>query len=210
VQNCLITGCSAYWGGGGAIYGTYINCTIAGNSAGPGGQEAGGVYGGTLYNCIVYSNSAAALANWEISTFNYSCTTPDPGGTSNIISDPQFVNVPAGNYRLQATSPCINKGRTNYVTASMSNDLAGSPRIVGGAVDMGAYEYQATNETWLLTSGYGTNGSVGPASTNVAAGSNATFSVQANSYYRILDITTNGVAIGTTFNNDSTSTNLRG
>ncbi|MGD0210187.1 MAG: choice-of-anchor Q domain-containing protein, partial [Desulfomonilia bacterium] len=68
------------------------------------------------------------------------CTAPLPTiGTDNISGDPQFVNPTGGDFHLQTNSPCINAGSSNAVG---SVDLDGNPRIVGGFVDMGAYEYQ--------------------------------------------------------------------
>jgi hypothetical protein len=61
-------------------------------------------------------------------------------GTNNILGPPVFVNEAAGNYRLQTNSPCINSGWNGYVGAGM--DLEANPRIVGPAIDMGAYELQ--------------------------------------------------------------------
>jgi hypothetical protein len=52
-----------------------------------------------------------------------------------------FVNSGNGNLRLQSNSPCINAGNNAYVTTA--TDLDGNPRIVGGKVDMGAYECQS-------------------------------------------------------------------
>jgi hypothetical protein len=43
------------------------------------------------------------------------------------------------NYHLSASSPCINRGNNDYVVGDQ--DLDGNPRIVGGWVDMGAYEF---------------------------------------------------------------------
>ena len=81
--------------------------------------------------------------------------TTDPSfvdGGNNLDSDPLFT-VPvdpaaapttSGNLRLAAGSPAINAGDNQYVTG-LSTDLDGNPRISGGTVDLGAYEYQETN-----------------------------------------------------------------
>jgi hypothetical protein len=52
-----------------------------------------------------------------------------------------FVDSDNGNLRLQSNSPCINAGNNSYVATT--TDLDGRPRIVGGTVDMGAYECQS-------------------------------------------------------------------
>ena len=84
------------------------------------------------------------------STLNYCCTTPDPGGTNNITSEPQFVNAAAGDYRLLPSSPCIDRG-INQDWMVDATDLAGNPRILNGTVDMGAYEFyfQGNFKVWL-------------------------------------------------------------
>ena len=125
--------------GGGAKDSTLVNCTVVGNLA----FWGGGVRGGSLVNCIVYGNTATNNPNWQDGAFTNSCTTPDPGGTGNLTSDPQFVDAGAGNYRLGTNSPCINGGDNDRVQGE--EDLDGNPRIAFGAeigvVDMGAYEF---------------------------------------------------------------------
>ncbi|MCX6922894.1 MAG: hypothetical protein NT154_06740 [Verrucomicrobia bacterium] len=74
-------------------------------------------------------------------TLNYCCTpSPPSSGVGNITSAPLFVDRAGGNLRLQSSSPCINAGTNAYAVGS--TDLDGRPRIVGGRVDMGAYEFQ--------------------------------------------------------------------
>jgi hypothetical protein len=64
------------------------------------------------------------------------------------------------NYRLQSYSPCINAGKSSYVITT--NDLDGNPRISGGTVDIGAYEFQnpssAISYAWLQQFGLPTDG----------------------------------------------------
>jgi hypothetical protein len=116
---------------------------------------------GTLNNCIVYFNMAPSGANYYPSTLSYCCTMPNPGGVGNITNAPLFVDYAGGNLRLQSNSPCINAGNNAY--ASGSTDLDSRPRIVGGTVDIGAYEFQGAGMGefigWLQHYGLSTDGS---------------------------------------------------
>src|SRR5262249_27110544 len=108
-------------------------------------SDGGGAIACTLNNCIVYFNTAQyAGDNYDSSggtMLNYCCTWPTPNnGRGNITDAPLFVNQAATNFRLQSNSPCINAGNNTY--GSFSTDLDGRPRIVGGTVDIGAYEFQ--------------------------------------------------------------------
>lgn len=80
---------------------------------------------------------------------------------SCLFVDPLFVDYAGGNLRLQPSSPCINAGNNSYVTSA--TDLDGRPRIVGGTVDIGAYEFQPDVSGafigWLQQHGLLTDGS---------------------------------------------------
>jgi hypothetical protein len=56
-----------------------------------------------------------------------------------------FVDLAGEDLHLQMNSPCINAGNNAYVVGTI--DLDGNLRVVGGTVDMGAYEYQG--QSWL-------------------------------------------------------------
>ena len=157
LNNCVFMGNPARYGG--AAYSCWLNnCTLAGNLA----SYGGGVYGSVLNNCILYYNVATnSGANYYASTLTNCCAIPDVGSASgNITNEPAFVDLAGGNLRLQSNSPCINAGNNAYVTNS--TDLDGRPRIVGGTVDMGAYEYQGSGMSefigWLAQFALPTDG----------------------------------------------------
>ncbi|MBR1921411.1 MAG: hypothetical protein IJ829_05345 [Kiritimatiellae bacterium] len=132
--NCLVAGNEAGQNGGGACNAALVGCTLAANTA---GNIGGGTYGGSAVNSIVYGNTAATDANWNGTTFTYSCTTPAAGGTGNISSAPLFRDD-ASDWTLRKASPCIDAGDDSSAVGDA--DLAGESRIRGGSVDMGCYE----------------------------------------------------------------------
>ncbi|UCD30194.1 MAG: LamG domain-containing protein, partial [Planctomycetota bacterium] len=54
----------------------------------------------------------------------------------------QYQNALSGHsdYHLLPDSPCINAGDPDYLAHSGETDLDGKPRVIGGRIDMGAYE----------------------------------------------------------------------
>ncbi len=177
LNNCKLTGNRGHWYGGGASYSTLDNCLLASNTVstlggaasecrlnnctvlGNSSMELGsGVSRSTLYNCIVYYNGG----NHFESTLNYCCTEPIPdSGVGNFTNAPFFVDQAGGNLHLQSSSPCINSGYNGYAPAG--SDLDGNPRVVGGTVDVGAYEFQSPTSVisyaWLQDYGLATDGS---------------------------------------------------
>jgi len=146
---------------------TLVNNTIAGNHAGNESQGqtgpevyVSGFYGTmTFWNNIITGHNANAVVYCDPlygapspSFYNNDAFSPDgsdyagtcsgeTGQNGNISADPKFVNKSKRNYRLRKASPAINAG-TNSAPDIPKTDLAGHPRIVGGIIDIGAYEYQ--------------------------------------------------------------------
>ena len=141
--------------GGGACYGILRNCTVVGNSI-PAGLTSAGVYNGSIYNSIVWENRTESngLANHPGSSMYYSCSNPKPSGTSNINSNPLFIDIGNGNYQLQDSSPCINRGSNSYVENAL--DMLGNMRVMNTTVDMGAYEWMGTVAMPVITPKDGT------------------------------------------------------
>jgi hypothetical protein len=184
LNNCLLVGNSAQKGGAVATYLSYDqmilnNCTIYGNSA---SQCGGGLYcaysGAPAFlnatNCIIVGNSAPSGSNYFNASgmvFDRCCITPLPEvagsffaviGVEDFTNGPLFIDPAINDFHLQSNSPCINSGNNTVVAGS--TDLDGNPRIVGGTVDIGAYEYQAPvskiSYAWLQQYGL-------PISTNI-------------------------------------------
>ncbi len=112
---------------------------------------------------MLTGNSANNGPDYSGSTLNCCCTTPAPdSGGGNITAEPLFVDRLNGNLRLQFNSPCVNAGVNAYVSGS--TDLDGRPRIVGGTVDIEAYEFQSPSSAlpyaWLQQFCLPTDGSV--------------------------------------------------
>ncbi len=135
------------YGGGVSIYdgtATLLGVTMASNTA---GLDGGGLYvfnngSATLANSILWGNSATQngdqIENEGTLDITYSDIQDSGGGGNNIDADPFFVDAANDDLRLSYLSPAIDAGNSLSVTTGI--DLAGNPRIVGAAVDMGAYE----------------------------------------------------------------------
>ncbi len=168
LSHCILTGNSAEAGGGsfgGSSYGGVLNnCSLVGNAA---TSTGGGAYGGTLNNCIIYYNNATEGVNYYGNSgapieLNYCCTTPlPPNGVGSLTTPPGFVDYGNSDLHLQSKSPCINAGNNAYALGT--TDLDGNPRIAGGTVDIGAYEFQSPSSllsyAWLQQYGLPTDGS---------------------------------------------------
>ncbi|MDP2898533.1 MAG: right-handed parallel beta-helix repeat-containing protein [bacterium] len=143
IQNNLIVGNYARWGGG--LYdcnGSIQSNTIAHNSA---EDSAGGLRycAGGIRNCIIWGNTGEQLD--LSSTPSFSCVEGwTGGGRGNINDNPLFGDPVAGDYHLQADSPCIDAGANYYWFAWPQRDFDGNCRLAGGRMDMGCYEHDSS------------------------------------------------------------------
>jgi hypothetical protein len=152
LNHCLIVANQ----GPGADGSRLFNCTVISNSV--------GIYASDVLNSVIYYNDT----NYPVATYPYishSCTTPLPkyiwlgieskNEYQNIADEPLFADPAHGDFHLQPNSPCINSGNNAFLTITtndidlnvpltiLTNDFDGNPRVVGGTVDIGAYEFQS-------------------------------------------------------------------
>ncbi len=61
----------------------------------------------------------------------------------SAFKDPLFINVgTAPDLHVRTGSPCLRTGNAAWITDATEKDLEGNPRVVNGAVDIGAYQQQ--------------------------------------------------------------------
>jgi len=163
VSNCTFYGNLSENDGGGmdnfiACNPVVTNCTFSGNTAyDDGGGMCNYESSPTLNNCILWGDTGGEIYDGYLSSAVVSYCDVQGGyiGTDNLYTDPKFVNPGAGDYHLQAGSPCIDNGDNAAATAAgLTTDFEGDSRFIDGngdttaTVDMGADEYLAT-EVWV-------------------------------------------------------------
>jgi predicted outer membrane repeat protein len=165
LTSCTVWDNSAGIGGG--IYNdggtmTLTNCTISGNSASSYG--GGGIFEPnpdftTLANTIVAGNTASTGPDvlGTVISQGYNLIGNPDGGSGFVATDLLGLNPllgplqdnggPTRTMALLPGSPAINAGSNALAVDPSGNPLAtdqrGFPRIVGGTVDIGAFERQA-------------------------------------------------------------------
>jgi heat shock protein HslJ len=162
------------------------NCSFQANSGGAMQNESNGngnYCNPTLTNCVLFGNGggntiinrfgAALSASYSL----FDNTVTGYTGSNNLTTTTSPFASTAST-QLSTCSPAINKG--NPASATVANgpysatavpatDLAANPRIVGGRIDMGAYEFQGTPFIAFTAQP--------PASSTVCVGSTVTASV---------------------------------
>ncbi|RLD42566.1 MAG: hypothetical protein DRJ05_05245 [Bacteroidetes bacterium] len=146
-----------------------INCTFSENVAeSPTSVSIGVTYGSNMhiYNSILYANEPIEIGvggeeeyPCSLNIYNSLIDGGEEGvkyisdyntvfydTETNIDEDPLFLGEWEHPYQIDNGSPCIDAGTINLpdFIEIPEFDLAGNPRIVGGSIDIGAYEWNPT------------------------------------------------------------------
>ncbi|MBI2442032.1 MAG: right-handed parallel beta-helix repeat-containing protein [Lentisphaerae bacterium] len=109
-----------------------------------GGNQANGLD----YNLWFSEDGAAAVAfSWngaEYAGFE-SYRTATAQDAHSVFADPAFRAPAATNFSVTAASAAINAGNPAYIAEANETDYEGNQRVMDGRIDIGAYEYNATN-----------------------------------------------------------------
>jgi len=132
---------------GGGLYLPIVNNLYLYNNIFWENSESWGLYYSDVEVFDSHSSSEINIYNNDFSCNDFDgdsiCLKIRGDGTynhaNNISADPLFVDPDNGDFHLQPTSPCINKGDNNAPSLP-DTDFEGDPRIIGGVVDMGADE----------------------------------------------------------------------
>jgi hypothetical protein len=140
------------------------NCTFAGSAGNASMLYINGIV--NVANSIFYNDTLSEIRLYNYTGFqnnltvDYSCLRRGQTGISpswgsivnylptNISSEPVFVGDNSGylyKYYLSDVSPCINAGTPDTTGLALPElDILGNPRLFGGRIDMGAYEWNGT------------------------------------------------------------------
>jgi parallel beta-helix repeat protein len=126
----------------------YNNNQQPGISPGMGIAISYGCTGAAIYSNTVYGHASGIYTGQASGTLiknnivygNGQAFSDNGIGTSmsnNLTIDPKFVSLSNYNFYLQSTSPAIDAGIT---LTQVATDINGTPRPLGAAYDIGAYE----------------------------------------------------------------------
>ncbi|MBR2940927.1 MAG: hypothetical protein IKC14_06420 [Kiritimatiellae bacterium] len=169
VEDCLIVSNSCNNAGSavflnGAV--TMINCTVT--------ENYGSLYAdvqvenakANVVNCAIFGNRASTDTTghghvWRKNAARFFSCAADAeidGGEGCVFAESAGFKDPArGDFRLTSASCCLDKGaRRGAYSVSSLTDLAGNPRVVGTAPDIGCYENQQNEPEVAIVSVAGT------------------------------------------------------
>ncbi|MHC4642832.1 MAG: choice-of-anchor Q domain-containing protein, partial [Planctomycetota bacterium] len=127
------------------------NCILVNNIDSDGMDESAQIHGGTpvVNYCCIQGWTGTWPGSGNTGSDPVFERNPDDGGDGWGVGDTANFgallsigsNDDFGDLHLLPGSPCINTGDPDYIAGPNETDLDGKPRIIGGRIDMGAYEF---------------------------------------------------------------------
>jgi hypothetical protein len=171
-------------------FGTYFTSSTLGNS-----------------NLVATTNGTAFTVTVSLPATapTYSLTVTDGAG-GGLYTNGAQVTIAAN---ASPTNEVFSHWTGDTVYLADSNSASTTVTMPAQAIALTATYKAEAPVSYTITASAGANGTISPTSTNVLTGGSADFVISANSYYRILTLTTNGTAVtGSFFGNGSTSYNF--
>ena len=171
LENSLIWANVGCYYAGGVYYngGIVRNCTIVDNVAQ--NRQGGGIFwkgngsdGICLQNLIVAGNKAANdsgdgapewatdnAASFEQKTSNCYFGTANSAGANPVVGQVFFADRANGDYAVVPGSCTIDAGLDYGSSVATESDLAGNPRKIGTAIDLGCHEFDTASPSCGFT-----------------------------------------------------------
>lgn len=90
----------------------------------------GGAIAAADYNCVYFSGGGN-LFSYQGVSYSWSAWQAQGFEAHGVNANPQLVNPAAGDYHLQATSPCAGAGSSLGLTLDYQGNSVGSPPCIG-------------------------------------------------------------------------------
>jgi hypothetical protein len=104
---------------------------------------SGGAVSGVFETGLTHANTTVEMSHCDakglVSHTSIHGSLTIHHNRTDITGAPKFVNAAGDNFAERAGSPTINRGVKNLLEGA--TDLAGRPRVLGTAPDIGAYEF---------------------------------------------------------------------
>ena len=99
---------------------------------------------GAVTNNIIWRNKTSQIEGLGSTDISDNCIQNYTGLGTVITDDPQFIDPLNGNFKLKASSPCIDSG----LAIAIDYDIEWRQRPIGINFDIGAYEYYSFSTGW--------------------------------------------------------------
>ncbi len=136
-------------------------------------QNSGNVFD---YN-VFYAPGGAASSAWQwknVAKTGFTAYRNFSGNDAHsLFADPQFVNAALPDFHLKSTSPALNAGDPAFAAGAGETDFGGNPRLVGGRVEAGAFEYNPPSTQISINDVTVTEGNSGSATASFTVSLNA-------------------------------------